>query len=499
MIKKIRITRKTIVLAAILGSIILMTTVITSVLWSSKQIVSATNEAVSEVSAFYLEAMADRRAKTIVNLINNDFNQMEAALTFLEEEDIRSQEDLRTALGKIKSLLSLNRFALVDEDNIVYTQYTTYTGGSRHAFLAEGEIEEKSISTFLLYGSSKQLCLSVPTPDLVIMGKPFKACFVQIDIREIVDLLAFDDEGRTYFAVYSKNGENLTDTELGPYVGKQNINDAIKGVVSQDEWNNNKEHLDSEEGGSVTFTVDGAEETLCYVPIHGTDWWMVVLIRESVIRDQIHDISEKTMNTGKTLIGLAMALAALFSAIIFIMYRIMAGNELKEERENSRSFRDMANTDSMTGVRNKHAYSEMELFINRQIAENRIDKLAVLVCDINGLKHVNDTQGHAAGDKLIKDACAMICEYFNHGMVFRIGGDEFAVILQEKGYDTMPEVLDEINRKIEENLTVDGVVISIGHAELTQDDSRFHDVFERADQMMYKRKKELKAMGAKSR
>jgi diguanylate cyclase (GGDEF)-like protein len=149
-------------------------------------------------------------------------------------------------------------------------------------------------------------------------------------------------------------------------------------------------------------------------------------------------------------------------------------------------------------VRNKHAYSEKESAINQQIRNNEIQKLALVICDINGLKRVNDTQGHAAGDELIKAACAMICEYFTHGSVFRIGGDEFAVILQGKGYDTMEEVIRELNRKIEENIKKDAVVISIGYSLLNQGDQQLHDVFERADQMMYERKKELKSMGART-
>ena len=497
--KKTLITRKTIVTAAIIGSLVLMTTMIVSMLWASKQVISATDEAVSEVSSFYLEAMADRRAKTIINLINNDFDHMEKALLFIEEEDIRSQDDLRIAIGKVKSLLSLDRFALVDEDDIVYTQYTTYTGGSRHAFLFQEKMTERTISTVSLYGSSKQLCLAMPTPDLVIMGKKFKACFVQIDIREIVNLLAFEDEGRTYFGVYSNSGENLSDTELGPYVGTININKAISGVISETEWHENQQRIINGETGSISFTANGADETLCYVPIQGTDWWMVVLIRESVIHDQIRDVSEKTMSTSTTLIVLGLVLAAVISAVMLRMYRIMAQNELEEERKTSRNFRDLANTDSMTGVRNKHAYSNMEAAINHSIAKKETDKLAVVVCDINGLKHVNDTQGHAAGDKLIKDACAMICEYFNHGSVFRIGGDEFVVILQDKGYETLQDVLDEFNRKVEENLTEDKVVVSVGHSELTERDTKLKDVFERADQEMYARKQELKAMGAKTR
>ncbi len=84
--KKSQITRKTFVFTAVAGSFLIVAFVIATSLWSSKRTISATNEEVSEVSSFYLEAMADRRAKTITNLINNNFAQMEKALTFIEEE-----------------------------------------------------------------------------------------------------------------------------------------------------------------------------------------------------------------------------------------------------------------------------------------------------------------------------------------------------------------------------------------------------------------------------
>ena len=159
----------------------------------------------------------------------------------------------------------------------------------------------------------------------------------------------------------------------------------------------------------------------------------------------------------------------------------------------------MANTDSMTGVRNKHAFSAYEAEVNEKIKNSGISDLAVIVCDVNGLKLINDTQGHAAGDKLIKDASMLICEYFTHGMVFRIGGDEFAVILREKGYDTMEETIATFNSRVEENIRTKDVVISIGCSTLKPEDEQLHDVFERADHLMYIRKKELKGMGAPTR
>lgn len=496
---RIQITWKTFILTAVAGGIILMATVVVNTVMSTRQTTSATNEAVSEVSSFYLEAMADRRAKTITNLINNNFDHMEKAVAYINGEGIGSEEELRETIGNVKSLLSMDRFALVDNDKIVHTRYTTYTGGSRHAFLSDEKMDKRSVSTVSIYGSSKQLCLAAPTPDLKIAGKQYRASFVQIDVREIVDLLAFDDEGRTYFGVYSKNGENISGTELGPYISMNNLFDAVKGVIPENTWNENRDNFLNTVQGSISFTADGTEETLCYVPIEETDWMMVVLIRESVIHDRIRSISERSLSMSKRQILFTLIYSVVFFSGLLLMLKILSNKDLEAEKENTRNFRNMANTDSMTGVRNKHAYSETEIYLNQKISKKEIGKLAVVVCDINGLKLVNDNLGHAAGDKLIKDASHLICEYFTHGAVYRIGGDEFVVILQEKGYDTMKDVIAEINRVIEKNIEKNEVVISIGYSELMPEDQLVHDVFERADQMMYKRKQQLKQMGAPTR
>jgi hypothetical protein len=309
---KIRITKKNFILTAVVGGVMLMAMIISNAILSSKQTVSATNEAVSEVSSFYLEAMADRRAKTITNLINSNFDHMEKAVAYINNEKIGSEEELRATLGNIKSLLSLDRFALVDDDKIVHTQYTTYTGGSRHDFLSDEKMDEKSVSTVSIYGSAKQLCLAAPTPDLSIAGKRYRASFVQIDIGEIVNLLAFEDEGRTYFGLYSKNGENISGTELGPYVSRHNLFTAIGNVIDEKTLNENRDNFSNAVEGSITYTANGTEETLVYVPIEETDWMMVVLIRESVIQDRIRSISERSLSMSKRQI----AFTVVFSGIL---------------------------------------------------------------------------------------------------------------------------------------------------------------------------------------
>ena len=63
----------------------------------------------------------------------------------------------------------------------------------------------------------------------------------------------------------------------------------------------------------------------------------------------------------------------------------------------------------------------------------------------------------------------------------------------------MKETIAALNRKVEKNIAENGVVVAIGYSVLEEEDQQVQDVFDRADKMMYERKQELKAMGAKTR
>ena len=154
---------------------------------------------------------------------------------------------------------------------------------------------------------------------------------------------------------------------------------------------------------------------------------------------------------------------------------------------------NMAKTDSMTGVKNKHAFTEYEAHINSRLSSGELDKFAVVVCDVNGLKWVNDNKGHKAGDEYIKAACRMICVLFKHSPVFRIGGDEFVAVLTSGDYDIRESLMAELNRQSESNSNTGGVIVAAGMAEyILGKDLSIATVFERADTRMYVRKKELK-------
>ncbi len=159
----------------------------------------------------------------------------------------------------------------------------------------------------------------------------------------------------------------------------------------------------------------------------------------------------------------------------------------------------LANRDPLTGVNSKHAYMIAEERINREIEQGDDKAFAVAVFDVNGLKQINDTLGHHAGDQYIKDASSLICTVFKHSPVYRIGGDEFAVLMKGQDYENRSVLMDDLNRKVESNQSVGDVVVAAGIAQFVPGvDISLSPVFERADSLMYQRKTQLKNMDGAS-
>lgn len=196
---------------------------------------------------------------------------------------------------------------------------------------------------------------------------------------------------------------------------------------------------------------------------------------------------------------LVLSMFGLSLAVMLRNYSTMMRRANASEAELG-AVRSRVNTDPLTGVKSKHAYMEMEERFNLRIQSGAVESFAVVVCDVNGLKHINDTRGHKAGDAYICQACRVVCRSFKHSPIFRVGGDEFVAVLEGQDYADRREILDTFNREIEGNVGTDGAVVSAGLSDFHQGlDQSFHAVFERADSLMYQRKQELKALGAVTR
>ena len=207
---------------------------------------------------------------------------------------------------------------------------------------------------------------------------------------------------------------------------------------------------------------------------------------------RLHDADNTSVFVIVSLFGLS-----LFVMVVNHLSMQRWERKASEERDEART---AALTDPLTGVKSKHAFLLNQKQIDASIQDGTADAFAVVVCDVNGLKVINDTLGHKAGDEYIRSASNMICDIFQHSPVYRIGGDEFAVILQGRDYLIRKELVLALHDRSVEHIRTNEVIISGGLSEYKPgSDSSVHDAFERADALMYEEKKLLKGMGAVTR
>ena len=193
-------------------------------------------------------------------------------------------------------------------------------------------------------------------------------------------------------------------------------------------------------------------------------------------------------------------------ALITLSLYVLIGNfRLINERATTSELqlgvvREIASRDALTGVKSHHAYQEKERELDEQIGNHTAGDFGIVVCDLNGLKLINDEFGHKAGDERIRQASRVICELFSHSPVYRNGGDEFVVYLAGRDYEERAQLMQALHDRSVANIETGDVVIAGGLAVFDRNaDARLRPVFDRADAAMYKEKQLLKGMGAKTR
>ncbi|MCQ2465805.1 MAG: GGDEF domain-containing protein [Oscillospiraceae bacterium] len=155
----------------------------------------------------------------------------------------------------------------------------------------------------------------------------------------------------------------------------------------------------------------------------------------------------------------------------------------------------LAFRDSLTGVGNAASYESVSEHVTEQIeAGNAV--FALVVMDANGLKFINDTYGHEAGNNFIRACAEFICKIFVHSPVFRIGGDEFISVLEKSDYEKREDLLrkfDELILLERVNVGDRSVPLSIARGiSVYEPGMSFSEVFYKADSMMYLNKAEVK-------
>lgn len=165
---------------------------------------------------------------------------------------------------------------------------------------------------------------------------------------------------------------------------------------------------------------------------------------------------------------------------------------LMEEHEKERLIK-CAYTDSLTQINNRTFCTEYMLALDSKKSNN----YTIFSFDLNNLKTINDTFGHAQGDHLIKTAANVISKTFSHsGIVGRMGGDEFIAIIPTTNTEIINKLIKQFHFLIETENEEDShlhLSISYGYAHNTEiEDNKLVKVYELADKRMYDNKKQTK-------
>lgn len=160
--------------------------------------------------------------------------------------------------------------------------------------------------------------------------------------------------------------------------------------------------------------------------------------------------------------------------------------DVTSKKELEQTLEYLSYNDQLTGVKNRRFYEEELKRLD--VKENL--PLTIILGDVNGLKLINDSFGHAAGDELIRKVAESIkkgCR--SQDIVARLGGDEFVILLTKTEENKIEEIITNINKLTQkERIQNIDISISFGYETKTHEDEDIQQVFKKAEDFMYKRK-----------
>ena len=280
---------------AVLGSVIVAVVLVLGTYWTGHNSGRDTETAVRTVSLLYLDELAGRREQVVSSALGGYVGNMKVAIGLIEKEDLSSVEKLQAYQTRMKQLYGLEKFAFVDTEGVIYTSSGTRTDIDQYRFdyrnLTDPEISLKNTSNH-----NRKLIVAMPVDRLSFEDTHLVVCFMEMDMGRMLESISLqaDNNNTTFCNIYTGEGLPLSNVVLGGLASEPNLLSAMKNAAFEAGGSADSMAQDFAEGrkGVVSFTYNGIRESMCYVPVRGTDWMLTYLVRESVISGQVSSISE---------------------------------------------------------------------------------------------------------------------------------------------------------------------------------------------------------------
>ena len=149
-------------------------------------------------------------------------------------------------------------------------------------------------------------------------------------------------------------------------------------------------------------------------------------------------------------VAIVFVIIALLIVIIAQQRIIRAKREVEKSHHQVDDLSKRVFIDALTSTRNKGSFDEYIRSLQKRLDSEEPLVFAVAILDCDDLKKINDQYGHDKGDVYIKTVSRLICSVFKRSPVFRVGGDEFAVVLQNEDYGNRKELTELFEKNANE-------------------------------------------------
>lgn len=364
----------------------------------------------------------------------------------LEEDDIEEDDIDLSKLEKFETTTIFSRIDVIYPDNTVLfedgTKKPLLEKYSFEQIAAKGECVSKRMTDLetgkecVYYilpvhenGKTRAILIGVISSDELseiflstIYNGEANCCIIdRLDGNFIMDSW-HDELGNAYKEVYRKRLNGYEDVDL-----KSEIKNGKTGVVA----------FVSKTTGNALY--------MYYTPLEIFDWQLSIFVEET-------EVFENLIYIKKLLFGVGVV--EIFLIVIYFLWNLFTINKLEKSRAESEKQKELLKyvsyRDMLTNVYNRNKYIQVLDSLENTILENA----GVVYIDLNGLKAINDSQSHEAGDAFICGVAKIISEVFAN-KAYRIGGDEFVVLDWEiEENDFFEKIADLKDRMEKQELSV---------------------------------------------
>ncbi len=451
------------------------------------------SESILSTNYSFLEEATNQQAITIQTKLSGQWEQLTLYARIFENIPMTDYAAVKEALNVTYGFGEFKRISVANDVGYVVNNDNTASGNILKQEYFKQAMEGKfsiSSSPDVDEDGEEIFVLSIPIYQKEIVSGALLGTFNKASLQSLISEEVFGGNGTFY--VVDSNGKIILTAKDGKI--PENVDNFLEYMRRARIKNKTLEELANEihqnKKGNMEYTIGNMERMAYYQTIPINDWVLVSVISKDFILQQSQEI-------GYLVVGLLIVIMLI---VVFLMgYTFVVLHQRTKEMQNNESLQYRAERDSLTGLYNKIALEEHVTQKLTEIKEETESAFALYIIDLDNFKQVNDTLGHAFGDKVLCDAADCINRIFSmQDVLGRIGGDEF-IALKDMANVPLKEREELIRKRavllcedfcrtyMSQNTSIK-VSASVGVALYGVHGTTFHDLYRNADKALYEAK-----------